>query len=106
MVEANHRRHASRRVSLSSSGVTAKCAAPGARDSRAAEASKGNGANLPQLGLAPHVVAALDREGITDLESWRRLGRKRRQIFGITPRTVETLDRAARNEGRTCRVSP
>jgi len=34
--------------------------------------------------------------GITGLAAWRALGRKRRQIFGVTARVVAELDALAR----------
>lgn len=46
--------------------------------------------------LPPHIVEQLHLEGVYSLADWRRLGRRRLRIFGITRRTVEELDTAAR----------
>ena len=35
-------------------------------------------------------------EGIFDFDSWRALGRRRRQIFGVTAAMCRELDRLAR----------
>jgi len=53
--------------------------------------------SLPEL--PPHVLEALEAEGVTDLTAWRALGRRRFRLFGVTRRTVEQLDRAAREAG-------
>ena len=71
-------------------------AAPGAGDSGTAAISRGNACNLSHLGLAPHVLATLAREGVTDLAGWKKLGRRRFRIFGIVPSVVRQLDRLAR----------
>lgn len=72
-------------------------AAPGAASSTAlVTGPNGRGSeSITRLGLPGHVVDLLRREGIVDLVAWRKLGNRRRQIFGITPRTIETLDQAA-----------
>jgi len=57
--------------------------------------NSGNPVILAQLGLAPHVQARLEAEGIHSLEDWRRLCRRRFAIFGITRRTAGMLDAAA-----------
>lgn len=57
---------------------------------------KGNACSLSHLGLPAHVLDALEREGITDLLAWRKLGRRRLAIFGVTPRTAALLDAAAK----------
>ena len=56
----------------------------------------GNTASISQLGLPELVIARLEREGVRDLHDWRRLGRKRHAIFGITSRMVREIDAAAR----------
>jgi hypothetical protein len=64
--------------------------------------NSGNGRSiaLSELDLLQHVLDALRQEGIADLGAWRKLGRRRFQLFGITPRTVEMLDSAAREAQR------
>lgn len=56
----------------------------------------GYAANLSQLGLPEHVLDTLADAGVTDLQSWRGLGRRRLRLFGITRSTVALLDAAAR----------
>jgi hypothetical protein len=46
--------------------------------------------------LPPHILQTLHAEGIFSLSDWRRLGRKRFAIFGITARLAAQLDAAAR----------
>lgn len=53
-------------------------------------------ATLTRLGLPRHVIGLLHDEGVDDLHDWRRLGKRRFQIFGITTKTAKVLDRAAR----------
>jgi hypothetical protein len=47
--------------------------------------------DLPQT-----LIERLRAEGIATLEAWVALGRRRRQIFGITRAAVELLDGLAR----------
>ena len=77
--------------------MAAHGAAPGAGDSGTAAISRGNACNLSHLGLAPHVLATLAREGVTDLAGWKKLGRRRFNIFGITSTTATKLDEAAKS---------
>lgn len=81
--------------------MRAQGAAPRARDSGAAglhgDTLSGSG-SLAQFDLAPHVQARLAAEGVHLLEDWRRLGKGRFAIFGITRRTAEMLDEAARTQ--------
>ena len=46
--------------------------------------------------LAAHTIELLQHEGVRTLGHWRQLGRKRLEIFGITPAIVKKLDAAAR----------
>ena len=46
--------------------------------------------------LPPAIADRLAREGVTTLQHWRALGRKRHLIFGVTPRTIAQLDELAR----------
>jgi hypothetical protein len=51
---------------------------------------------LAELPLLPSpIIERLAAEGIDSLEAWRRLGRKRLRIFGITRRVVAQLDALA-----------
>lgn len=52
-------------------------------------------ADLPIV-LPLHVVPMLRDEGIVTLEDWQALGKRRLRLFGITPKTIEALDQAAR----------
>jgi hypothetical protein len=56
--------------------------------------------SLTKLSLPAHVLHLLHEEGVRDLDDWRRLGRRRLQIFGVTSRMVALLDAAA-TEART-----
>jgi len=47
--------------------------------------------SLPQT-----LIERLRAEGIATLEAWVALGRRRRQIFGVTRATVELLDGLAK----------
>ena len=49
---------------------------------------------LPQL--PAHILRLLADLGVHDLHGWRQLGPKRLRQFGITKRTVDLLDRAAK----------
>jgi hypothetical protein len=64
----------------------------------ALEAGKinGNTATLSRLGLAPHVLACLEAEGVRTLGDWLGLGRRRFRLFGVTRKNVEALNAAAR----------
>ena len=46
--------------------------------------------------LSPRLVDLLRSEGISTLEAWVALGRRRRQIFGVTRAAVEQLDSLAK----------
>ena len=46
------------------------------------------------LDLPPAIVARLADEGVTTLEAWRALGRRRHRIFGITAVMVARIDKA------------
>lgn len=46
--------------------------------------------------LSPRLVDLLRAEGISTLEAWVALGRRRRQIFGVTRAAVEQLDSLAK----------
>ncbi|MGH2447222.1 MAG: hypothetical protein ACRDFS_01250 [Chloroflexota bacterium] len=56
----------------------------------------GNASSLTHLNLRAHVVERLAAEGIHSLEDWRRLGKRRLQIFGLTTSIAKMLDAAAR----------
>jgi hypothetical protein len=46
----------------------------------------------------PHaLIERLRAEGVATLEEWVALGRRRRQIFGITRAVVDQLDALARS---------
>lgn len=51
--------------------------------------------DLP-LVLPAHVIPMLRDEGIVTVEDWRALGARRWKLFGVTPRSVEAIDRAAK----------
>jgi hypothetical protein len=42
--------------------------------------------------LPPRLIDLLHAEGISTLEAWQALGRRRRQIFGVTRAAVAQLD--------------
>ena len=70
-------------------------------------ASDGQGSRprtLSQLDLPAHVLPILEREGVVDLESWRKLGRRRFRLFGITRATIMLLDAAARSHSPGARA--
>jgi hypothetical protein len=46
--------------------------------------------------LSHTIRVRLEREGIVTLADWRQLGRRRRQIFGITREHVRQIDAIAR----------
>jgi hypothetical protein len=56
---------------------------------------------LPQT-----LIERLRAEGIATLEAWVALGRRRRQIFGVTRATVELLDGLAKAALRAKPQSP
>jgi hypothetical protein len=62
--------------------------------------NSGNASTLSQLGLPAHVIGLLEAEGVRTLADWRRLGRKRLQIFGVTTAVCRLIDQAAK-EART-----
>ena len=46
--------------------------------------------------LPPRLIDLLRAEGVSTLEAWKALGRRRRQIFGVTRAAVEQLDALAK----------
>jgi hypothetical protein len=46
--------------------------------------------------LPPTLIERLRAEGVATLEAWVALGRRRRQIFGVTRAAVELLDSLAK----------
>ena len=51
------------------------------------------------VGRGPEIAAVLERlraEGIATLEAWVAVGRRRRQIFGVTRAAVAQLDALAK----------
>jgi len=46
--------------------------------------------------LPPPLIERLRAEGVATLEAWVALGRRRRQIFGVTRAAVELLDSLAK----------
>ena len=73
--------------------------APGATASSTAldtGSGKSGDATLARIGLAPHVLQLLEREGVRTPQDWKRLGKRRLLIFGIVPSVVRDLDRLAR----------
>jgi hypothetical protein len=56
----------------------------------------GNAASIALPNLPLHVLHLLHEEGVRDLHDWRRLGRRRLRIFGITSKVVAQIDAAAR----------
>jgi len=46
--------------------------------------------------LPPALIERLAGEGVFTLGDWRALGRRRRQIFGVTAAMCRELDRLAR----------
>jgi len=57
--------------------------------------------SLPQT-----LIERLQAEGIATLEAWVALGRRRRQIFGVTRAAVELLDGLAKAALRAKPQSP
>ena len=51
--------------------------------------------SIPQ-DVPPHILERLRGEGVTSLEQWRALGRRRLHLFGIVPSMVRQLDQLAR----------
>ena len=47
--------------------------------------------------LPPRLIDVLRAEGVSTLEAWKALGRRRRQIFGVTRAAVEQLDALAKS---------
>jgi hypothetical protein len=56
--------------------------------------------------LPPRLVDLLRAEGISTLEAWVALGRRRRQIFGVTRAAVEQLDTLAKASLPPRRANP
>lgn len=52
--------------------------------------------NIPADRIPARIMERLANAGVHSLEDWRRLGRRRREIFGVTTRWVEQLDELAR----------
>lgn len=50
---------------------------------------------LSRLNLPARVVHTLELEGVRDLNDWRRLGKRRFELFGITTTTAKKIDTAA-----------
>lgn len=46
--------------------------------------------------LPPRLLDLLRAEGVSSLDAWVALGRRRRQIFGVTRAAVEQLDSLAK----------
>jgi len=46
--------------------------------------------------LPPRLIELLRSEGVATLEAWVALGRRRRQIFGVTRAAVAQLDTLAK----------
>jgi len=46
--------------------------------------------------LPPRLIDRLLREGVTSLEAWTALGRRRKEIFGVTRVAIEQLDALAK----------
>jgi hypothetical protein len=61
-----------------------------AGDSRGSGFS-GNATTLPDL-IPKHIRERLARNGIRTADDWLALGRKRKEIFGITAATVAKVD--------------
>ena len=54
-----------------------------------------NGESEPTIadsGLSAHLVDLLAREGVRTLADWRRLGKRRWSIFGVTTAVAKMLD--------------
>jgi len=81
-------------------GVSAHAPRPGARDPEAAADSTGNANSLAHTALPPAILARLAAEGVETLEQWRALGRRRRQLWGITAARVAEIDELARGTPR------
>ena len=67
-------------------------AASGAGHSGAA-GSTGDTASISASGLPPHIIERLATEGIHDLQGWKKLGKRRFQIFGITTSVAKKITR-------------
>lgn len=52
--------------------------------------------DVSSIGLPPHILQLLEHEGVRTLAEWRELGRRRFAIFGVTHKTIELLDAAAK----------
>jgi hypothetical protein len=50
--------------------------------------------------LPLRLIERLRAEGVATLEEWAALGRRRRQIFGVTKAAVEQLDTLAKETSR------
>ena len=50
--------------------------------------------------LPPRLIELLRAEGVATLEEWVALGRRRRQIFGVTKAAVAQLDVLAKKTSR------
>lgn len=55
--------------------------------------------SIAQVGLPISIVERLAAVGVTTFEDWSALGRRRRQIFGITTATAKQIDGLAQ-QGR------
>lgn len=74
--------------------------APAVAGTTARGHSTGNTASIAELHLPQHVLDVLADEGVHDLDDWRRLGRKRHRLFGVTRAMVRRLDAMAREASR------
>lgn len=52
--------------------------------------------NQALAALPPHILQTLHNEGVYSISDWRKLGRRRHQLFGITKAMVRRIDAAAR----------
>lgn len=52
--------------------------------------------NIPADRIPARIIERLADAGVYSLDDWRHLGRRRREIFGVTPRWIEQLDALAR----------
>lgn len=56
----------------------------------------GSRLSIAQGTLPPHILERLAAEGVHSLADWRALGRRRFQLWGVTRRVVEQVDKLAR----------
>lgn len=53
---------------------------------------------LPRDRIPERVIQRLAAIGVHSLADWKQLGRRRREIFGVTPRWIAELDALAREQ--------